>query len=253
MSSDGDTDASSAVAVSVDDGVELGSFSLQVSQLAKAHKVAGTATSSKTDELGLDGTFSIQLGSGDSVSLTVTEDMTLADIASAINDESDTTNIKATVIQVSDSSYQLVLYGAETGQTMTMTSDSGDDILTSLGILNDDGDFENELQAAQNAIFTYDGIEVTRSTNEIDDLVDGVVIDLYETTDSDTITVDIEQDADTIKTAITTLVDAFNAYRDWAITQQETSSSGTASSDAVLFVTAPCVTSTHPSMPHSHG
>jgi flagellar hook-associated protein 2 len=235
LSSDGDTVASSAVAVSVDDGTELSSFTLQVSQLAKAQKVASTTQDSKTDALGYEGVFSVQLGDGTSADITVDSDMSLADIAQAINDESDTTNVKASVLQVTDSSYRLVIYGSETGQEMSLSSVSGDDVLTSIGVLDSAGDYVDELQAAQDAVFTYDGIEITRSTNEVDDLVDGVTIDLYETTGEDTITVEIDNDADTIKSSISDLVDAYNAYRQWAATQQETSTSGTASADAVLF------------------
>lgn len=233
--SDGSTDADSAVYITVEDGTDVGSFDLTVSQLATAHKVASDAVSADDEELGYAGVFSVQLGDGDTIEIDVDETMTLDEIAEAINAEGDESAVQASVVKVSDDSYQLVIYGTETGEDLTLSAVSGDDVLTGLGILDSEGAFDHELQAAQNAIFTYDGIEISRSTNDIDDLIDGVTINLYETTGDDTITVEISEDADEIKDAIIALAEAYNAYREWALTQQETSTSGEASDDAALF------------------
>ena len=231
----GSVDADSAVYISVEDGTDVGSFDLTIEQLATSHKVAGDAVSSSDEALGYDGTFSLQLGDGEAVEITVDADMTLEEIAEAINTESGTSSVQASVVKVSDDSYQLVIYGTETGQDLTLASTSGDDVLTGLGVVDSEGAFGHELQAAQNAIITYDGITVTRSSNDIDDLIDGVTLNLYETTGDETISVEISEDADEIKDAILGLAEAYNAYREWALTQQETSTSGEASSDAALF------------------
>ena len=52
--------------------------------------------------------------------------------------------------------------------------------------MNDNTDFtdSNRLQTAQNSIFDYDGVEITRSSNKIDDLIVGVNINLNSTGDS---------------------------------------------------------------------
>jgi flagellar hook-associated protein 2 len=236
ITSDGSTNASSAVSMTLESGTATGSHTLQIEQLAKAEKVAGATQSTKSDALGYSGTFSIGLSGGDSATITVDTSMSLQDIADAINDESDTSNVQASVIKVSDSKYELVLSGDETGQSIVASSASGDDILNELGVTDDDGSFENVLQSAQEAKFTLDGVAMTRSSNDIDDALDGATFHLYKKTDDDeTLTIEVESDTSSIETAIQSLVTAYNAFRDYAYTQQQTASGGTASSDAVLF------------------
>jgi flagellar hook-associated protein 2 len=230
----GGAEADSVLTVSADSGTTTGSYSLTVSQLATEQKVASSSYTSSSSELSLSGSFSIGTADGDSVTIDVTEDMTLADIASAINEESDTSGVTATVLKVSDSSYELILTTADTGETISVSD--GDGILQSLGVIDANGDFADELQASQQAIFTIDGVTITRSTNEIDDVIDGLTFYLTGTTDTDeSVTIEIAQNLTDIKSAVVAFVDAYNAYREWALTQQETASGGGASTDAVLF------------------
>ncbi len=230
----GGVDTASTLSVSADAGADTGSYSITVQQLATAHKVAGSRYSSSSTDLSLSGSFTLGIEGGTSVSISVTEDMSLAEIAAAINKQSSTSGVKATVLKVSSTSYELVLSSAETGETITVGDDDG--VLKSLGIVDEDGAFADELQTARDAIFTVDGVSITRSTNDIDDVIDGVSFYLYSTTtDGQSITVEIGQNLSDIKTAVTAFVDAYNAYREWALSQQQLSSSGGASSDSVLF------------------
>lgn len=230
----GGADTDSTLSVSAESGAELGTYSVTVQQLATAHKVASGSYSSSSTDLSLSGSFTLGIDGGTSVTIDITEDMSLTEIASAINDESSTSGVKATVLKVSDSSYQLILTTSETGETITVSDTDG--VLESLGVVDGEGAFADELQTAQDAIFTVDGVSITRSTNDISDVIDGVTFYLYSTTgDGEAITVEIGQNLTDIKTAVTTFVDAYNAYREWAITQQQVSSSGGASSDSVLF------------------
>ncbi|WP_342361767.1 flagellar filament capping protein FliD [Terrarubrum flagellatum] len=242
LTANGDVDASSSVSVTADSGSATGSYNLKILQLAKAHKVAGDAVASNTTNLGYSGVFSIGTEDGESADITINEDMTLAEIAEAINNESDTTGVQATVLQVSDSEYRLVLSTTETGETIAASAVSGDDVLNELGVTDDTGAFADTLQESQKAIIKLDGVTVTRSANDIDDLVDGVTFRLYQTTQDDpdedsdqSITVDIGADVSSVKTAVQSLVDAYNAFRQYAETQQEVTSSGSASDDSVLF------------------
>lgn len=221
LSANGDVDTSSTLAITAEAGADLGSYDIAISQLAKAHKVTSDTVSSKTDELGYDSVLS--LGTGDTLAtVTITSDMSLADIAEAINAETDTSGIGATVLAVSSGSYKLVLTASDTGLPMSMSLTSGDDILTELGITDDSGDFANVVQEAQSAIFTIDGIEITRTDNDVDDVIDGLTFYLYQTTDTDTsITAEISTDLDNVKTAVQALVDAYNAFREFAYAEQQ--------------------------------
>ncbi|MBU1174156.1 MAG: flagellar filament capping protein FliD [Alphaproteobacteria bacterium] len=234
LSENGDVDASASAAATIEDGAATGSYDLTISQIAKSHKVAGGTMSSITDELGYDGVITLGTDAGTSSQITITSDMTLDEVAEAINAKTDASGVKASVLKVSDTDYRLILSGAETGNTLTAASVSGDDLLTGLGIL-DSGGFADELQAAQQAIFAIDGIEITRSGNDVDDAIDGITLHLYQQTPDDTsITLEIGTDLSTVKQAITTLVDAYNAYREFAFAQQQ-APTGDEDDDSVLF------------------
>ncbi|HEV2555701.1 MAG TPA: flagellar filament capping protein FliD [Bosea sp. (in: a-proteobacteria)] len=242
LTANGDVDASAALSATVEDGSDVGSYDIQILQLAKAHKIAGSTQASKSEDLGLSGVMSLGVVDGEAVEVTITETMSLADIADAINAESEETGVQATVLRVSASSYRLVLSGVETGETIATSAVSGDDVLASLGLTDSDGAFADVLQEAQDAILTLDGITVTRSSNNIDDLLDGVTLHLYQTTqagpdtDSDvSITLEVGADVSSAKAAIQSLVDAYNAFRDFVGTQQSLASDGTVAEDAVLF------------------
>ncbi|MFD2184261.1 flagellar filament capping protein FliD [Rhodoplanes azumiensis] len=236
LTGNGSVDASSIVAVEAEDGAQETSYDLVVVQIAKAHKVTSDSVSSKTEDLGFAGVFSLQVDGGTAVEITVAADMSLAEIATAINAQSGTTGVKASVLQVSSGSYKLVLTATETGKEISATAVSGDDVLAGLGIVDADGGFANQVQAAQDAIIEIDGIRITRDSNEISDAIDGVTFYLYNTTPSGTsITVEIEADYSDIKEAVQALVDAYNAYREWAVSQQALTTSGTAADTAVLF------------------
>ncbi|AOG05100.1 flagellar filament capping protein FliD [Bosea sp. RAC05] len=242
LTANGDVDASAALSATVEDGSDVGSYDIQILQLAKAHKIAGSTQASKSEDLGLSGVMSLGVVDGEAVEVTITDTMSLADIADAINAESEETGVQATVLRVSDSSYRLVLSGVETGETIAASAVSGDDVLASLGVTASDGAFADVLQEAQDAILTLDGITVTRSSNNIDDLLDGVTLHLYQTTQDDpdtdsdvSITLEVGADVSSAKEAIQALVDAYNAFRDFVATQQTLASDGTVAEDAVLF------------------
>lgn len=242
LTANGDVDASAALSATVEDGSDVGSYDIQILQLAKAHKIAGSTQSSKSDDLGLSGVMSLGVVDGTAVEVTITDTMSLADIADAINAESDDTGVQATVLRVSASSYRLVLSGVETGETIQASAVSGDDILGSLGVAGSDGAFTDVLQEAQDAIVTLDGIEATRSSNNIDDLLDGVTLHLYQTTQDDpdtdsdvSITLEVGADVSSAKEAVQTLVDAYNAFREFVGTQQSLGSDGAVADEAVLF------------------
>ncbi len=218
----------------VDDDTELGTYSVVVQQLATKHKIAADAVGSKTDALGQAGSFTLQAADGSAVTITMEADDTLTDLRDAINNQTSTSGVTASIVQVSDSSYQLIMTAKSTGQDISLT-DGGDGVLSSLGLTDSSGAIKNELVAAQDAIIKVDGVTITRSSNTIDDAIDGVTLSLY-TADPDTaVSMEVSTDLSSIKTAITDFVDAYNAVRDFVTTQQAVSSDGTKSEDATLF------------------
>ncbi|MCP3387307.1 flagellar filament capping protein FliD [Bradyrhizobium sp. CCGB12] len=236
ISSTGDVSASSALSMTIKSGAATGDHTLTISQLATAHKVSGTAQSSQTDELGYSGTFSIGLEGGSTSDITVTSTMSLQDIVDAINAQTSTTNVQASIVQVSSTSYQMVLTGTEDAADISYSSTSGDDIMNELGVTDSSGGFTNVIQEPQSAEFTLDGIAMTRDTNDISDVLTGVTFSLLQATpDGTSLNISIEPDTSQIESAIETFVTNYNAFRDEVIAQQATATDGTADSSAVLF------------------
>ncbi|WP_374367920.1 flagellar filament capping protein FliD [Dongia sp.] len=226
--------ATDLMGAAVEPGAQLGSYDIVVEQVATSHKIATDSIASNSEDLGLSGTFSLGAGDGTAVDIDVSADMSLAEIAAAINAESGASGVSASVLKVDSNSYILVLTAAETNAPISLADGAGS-VLETLGLVTAGGAIGNELQAAQPAILTVDGIEITRSTNEIDDLIEGVTLYLYGADAGTTLTLDIGADLAGVSNAITDFVDAYNAIRDFILTQQATGADGAAADDAVLF------------------
>ncbi|WP_407123117.1 flagellar filament capping protein FliD [Bradyrhizobium sp. STM 3561] len=236
ISSTGDVSASSALSMTLKSGAAMGDHTLTISQLATAQKVSGASQSSQTDELGYSGVFSIGLEGGSTSDITITSTMSLQDVVDAINAQTSTTNVQASIVQVSSTSFQMVLTGTEDAADITYSSASGDNILNELGVTDGSGSFTDVLQEAHAAEFTLDGIAMTRNTNDISDVLSGVTFSLLqETPDGATLNISIETDTSQIQSTLETFVTNYNAFRDEVIAQQATTTDGTADSSAVLF------------------
>lgn len=234
LSSSTVSDPDDVIAATVDSSAALGIYTIEVVSLATSHKVAtADEIADKTSAMGLSGTFSLNQENGTATDITITEDMSLEDIAEAINDVSGTTGVTATLMKSSDDGYTLVLASVDTGQSIVAT-DSDGSVLEGLGILSSDGSFADELQAASDAEITIDGVTITSSSNDIEDVLPGVSLSLYDDSAGGTITLEVGQDLDSVADAITALVDAYNTYREFAVLNQTTDEDG-AVDDAVLF------------------
>jgi flagellar hook-associated protein 2 len=236
ISSTGDVSASSALSMTVNNGSATGDHTLTISQIATAQKVIGTSQSSETTALGYTGTFSLGLSGSSTSSISISSTMSLEDVVDAINAQTSTTDVQASIVEVSSGSYEMVLTGTSDNADISYSSTSGTDVLNSLGVTDSSGSFTDVLQAAQPAEFTLDGISLTRNTNDISDVLSGVTFDLLQATPSGTsLNVSIGVDTTQISSAVQTLVTDYNTFRDEVIAQSATNSDGTASSSAVLF------------------
>jgi flagellar hook-associated protein 2 len=104
------------------------------------------------------------------------------------------------------SGFNVVLTG-ETGaaQSFTMSSNNGSGAAVT-GV-----SFSTSLQTATNAAFKVNGLAVTRSSNTITDVIDGVTLDLYANT-TGAARLDLNRDTSSIKDNIKGLVTAYNDF-----------------------------------------
>ncbi len=103
--------------------------------------------------------------------------------------------------------------------TLQMVGDSGtpvliddNNVLVTLGVLGKN--VANEVQAAADAQLTVEGVDITRSTNSVSDLIGGVTLDLMKADVGQTITVTIQQDANATYSKVSSFVSTYNSIID---------------------------------------
>jgi flagellar hook-associated protein 2 len=162
-----------AVSVTARAGTSTGSLSFSVTQLAQAHQLRGGAVADPDAVLG--GTsFSVTRGDT-TVEVDLTDGKSLRDVARELNAAK--AGFTASVVQTGPGEHRLVLSSASTGlhAALTVATDAAAGGLQL-----------SDLQAARDAVLTMGSgagaIEVTRSSNTIDDLVPGASITLKRVT-----------------------------------------------------------------------
>lgn len=244
FSSDTTTLPNELVAVSAANRADPGTFQLVVERLATAHKIAADPVASKDQTLadafnggaGFSGTFSIGLAGGATAEITVDGSMDIHDLEAAIDAASATTGVQASVLKVSDTDYRLVLTAAETGKAIQLAHVSGDNVPDLVGLTTGGGTgIKNELQVAQTARITIDGVAIERSSNVIDDAISGVTLNLFKADPATTVTVEVQRSAASVREKITAFVEAWNAFRDFLDTHRQVSDTGEVAEEAVLF------------------
>ena len=235
FASSGRTDAQSPsaaveiIGVTASNRAQTGTHTIEVQQIASAHKIAsGAISGATTDAIGLSGTFDIN-----GASITIDSDDSLFDLRDAINaaNTGDTaTGVTASIISISDNEHVLTLTADETGadSLISLSDQSGDPVLETLDVVDNLGAINYELQAANNAEIAVDGLDqiggvstIERSSNTIDDVFDGITLSLFKAEAGTTITLDVEQDLNQVKSAIVDVVDAYNELRTFINTQAQ--------------------------------
>lgn len=209
-----DTDYASATASS---SAASGTFSLNVAQLAKANKLQSIG-----DPVISAGTINIEIGdistppfvpkSGTSpVTITFTGS-TLAELRTAINDAD--AGVTASIVAGADGKQYLVLTSDETGVDSTIKLSGATGGLTTLnhdplGVTS-----FTEIDPAQNSKAYLDGIEISGTSNTIEDAITGVDITLKKTHAllTDTTTVTVGPDTEGMKTKAQSFVTAWNSF-----------------------------------------
>ncbi|MDX2462935.1 MAG: flagellar filament capping protein FliD [Porticoccus sp.] len=228
---------SDVVDVSADSDAATGNYDLAVTQLAKTHSLASGSYTSASDTVGT-GTITIRFGTTDYVSpdpgpesynsFTVNPEVgvatftiddtnnTLAGLRDAINDA----DIGVSAAIVNDGSgYRLLLNSSVTGEANSLeisVDDTGDaDDLNNSGLsalaFNSGATNLSQTVAAQDALFSINGLGVSSSKNIVSDVIDGVTLTLKDVTGEASVSLSISEDQSSVKAAITALVDSYNS------------------------------------------
>ncbi|MDP3876929.1 MAG: flagellar filament capping protein FliD [Methylobacter sp.] len=202
------------VKVTAGPGSVAGSHTLEVLNLAKAQKsVAATEFTGASEVVGL-GTMTFSVGAKTPFSLTIdSSNNTLAGIRDAINSASDNNGVTASIINVNNSTNtgtisKLVLTAKDTGLdnafSVAVVGDAGLSRLDSSTPANFTG------EAAINANILVDGQAVSRNSNVVSDVLQGVTLDLQSAETNKEVSINIKLDNEAIKKTITDFVTAYN-------------------------------------------
>jgi len=234
LTSDG-SDFSSILDISIGSDAVPGTYEIEVLEVAKVQRVGSSNIADDTAALGYAGTFDLGLLGGGTANINITAGQSLRDIASAINALKDTSGVEASILKVSETEFQLILSGRETAKDLETFPTSGDDVLNLLGVSDGFGGFQNTLQAASGALIKFDGIEIRRDDNNFDDLVDGIELNIKNAAPGTLISLEVDNDVTSVKDAIIGFIEAYNAFRDFVVQNQQVDNSGNVAQNAILF------------------
>lgn len=199
-----------------DPGVGLQDIEIDVKQLAQKDIYQSKKFTAPESFVGKEGSFAIKFGSN-TYKIELKQSTSFEELATKINDATNG-EVQARVLKVGgDKPYQLILQSKNTGaeNKIEFSTDDGsgnpltnaNEILTELG-WDSANVANNKISTAQDAEFTYNGITVNRSTNNIKDLNIGLNLTLKETGKT---TFSIKEDNKDIKAEINNLVKTYNS------------------------------------------
>lgn len=217
----GSTTNEKVVQVSATAGASVGDIQIRVDQLARGSRRFSTlyTADSPADAIALTQgqSITISLPNADpdatppieatQIEVEATDgNLNLSRLREIINTSPDNGGkVRADILQVSEGSYRLVLTSTETGlqNELSITGDLALETATAA-------------DQAQNAVFQLFGQQITRQSNVVEDVLDGVTLELKGTAELDendqpiTETVSIAIDAEAIAAEIEKFVDAYN-------------------------------------------
>ena len=196
------------------------SHSVTIDKIAAAHTLVFDGYSAETATVGTgsltlsfgtwaaNGTFSANTDRTDLTVNVTSDNNSLAGLRDAINAASD--DISATILKTGSSSYALVVKsreGAAHAMRISATEDTGAAGLANFAYTSVDNNVQTV--AAADASLELDGTTVTRETNEITDLLDGMKLTLKSTTSTASL-VTANYDTETASAAMTQILDGIN-------------------------------------------
>jgi flagellar hook-associated protein 2 len=206
-----------------------GSYSITVSSLAQAKSSASSNFASTSSTATGTGTLIITTGTGSPATVTIdSSNNTLAGVRDAINAAN--AGVTATILNDGTSSpYRLVITSNNSGiaNSFSVTENLSGGQALALA----------QVQEPKDAVFTINGVSITKSSNSISDVIDGVTFNLEAETTAP-VTLKISQDTDSIASSLKDLISAYNDVNSYINSQfaynSTTHKAGVLSGDSTL-------------------
>lgn len=232
---------SNSVSANIEDGVAEQTIRMSVMQLAQSDSYQTKGFSSRSDvvfeKLDKDTTFSLQVGDK-SYDITVNNKTTLDELSQKITDATDG-KISVKILNVGGANpYSMVFQTKDTGKDNAIKFKMAGDVNTNslfkdLGFQttnpDDKGVFTlkagtgtnagKKLANAQDAEFTFNGVNMTRSKNTIDDIITGATFTLNNVDDKTTsgeykdTVISISKDTASLVKTMQSMVQAYNTLK----------------------------------------
>ena len=201
-------------------------YNIEVVQLAQSHRVA---SAKREGAIGYTGFAWLAVGDQEWdqeqewVKIEIGATDTVHTIAEKIN-EADV----AVTARVIDG--RLVIQADETGEAHQLKFEGA--LWRELGITGDDGEILDtaQLQSAQDAVFKIEGLTIARSSNKIDDVIEGVTFTLQG--EGETV-IDIKRDEAAVLDAVRKFVEQYNSTMSFI--QSRSSDGGVLQGDTLLM------------------
>jgi len=220
----------------VENFADTGSFSVEVNQLAKAHSLATSAASAFTsvnDTIGT-GTLTVQFGTTvTNPSYAFTADTARSPQSIIVSAENNNTTLTGLRDYINDNDYGFsasivddgngyrLLFtsketGAENSMEITVTDDLDADNTDDAGLsrLAFNASAQSSMLqtvAAQDALLSINGLDITRDSNTVDGAINGVTLNLEKADPGNIVNLSVDEDRATIKGSIEGFVEGYNA------------------------------------------
>lgn len=219
---------------SIENYADPGSYSVEVTAVARAHSLASSADTAfaDVDDTVGEGTITLRFGTTSTGPYAFTPDTSKATQTITVSAANNNTSLSGLRDYINDndygvqaaivddgSGYRLVLTSESTGASNSMElvvsgdSDGDDTDNSGLSQLAFNASAQGSMLqtvAAEDAALSINGLEITRETNTVSGAINGVTLNLLRADVDNIITVNVTEDVEAVKTSIQEFVAAYN-------------------------------------------
>lgn len=219
------TDSTSLIPVSIEDDTPLGDYTFEVLEIAQAQSLSSAAVfASSSDTVG-KGVMNFSFGGWDGGLTTFTENTEKAGFSITIDDSNNSLKGLRDAINAADKGVQASIINDGSGEKLVIKAPSGAKQQLEINVVEDGAApglaafaFEagnqlmNQNQDGHDASLKVNGLLVSRSSNSIDDVVDGFKFDLAKKAPGEIMTVSIVEDKASAELSIRDFVESYNTF-----------------------------------------
>ncbi len=201
---------SDLMTVTASQAASIGSYQIKVNNIATAEKLRSVTYADASAALGSSYAGDILIN-GKTVSIDATDSLTtVQNKINNANTGASPTGVTASIIKYGASDYRLTLNSDTTGAAGIVLG-GAPAILSNFSF--------SVVVTGADASITVDGVDISQSSNTVDDVITGVSIDLLKADADTTVMLNINRDIDSIKSKIQDFVSKYNDVASYINTQ----------------------------------